>query len=74
MTSYLGLSDYRITVIGNDMPDCYIFCTVSHICPRYPYRWRVTDEHAVPGGATDVAANRQPGRGRRRAGWEGLGA
>jgi D-beta-D-heptose 7-phosphate kinase / D-beta-D-heptose 1-phosphate adenosyltransferase len=59
MTTYLDqLSDYRIAVIGDVMLDCYMSGTVSRISPEAPVPvMRVTDEHAVPGGAANVAAN-----------------
>jgi D-beta-D-heptose 7-phosphate kinase/D-beta-D-heptose 1-phosphate adenosyltransferase len=59
MSTYLDqLSDYRIAVIGDVMLDCYMSGTVSRISPEAPVPvMRVTDEHAVPGGAANVAAN-----------------
>jgi D-beta-D-heptose 7-phosphate kinase/D-beta-D-heptose 1-phosphate adenosyltransferase len=59
MTTYLEhLSDYRVAVIGDVMLDCYLSGTVSRISPEAPVPvMRVTDEHAVPGGAANVAAN-----------------
>jgi D-beta-D-heptose 7-phosphate kinase/D-beta-D-heptose 1-phosphate adenosyltransferase len=59
MTSYFDrLSDYRIAVIGDVMLDCYVSGTVNRISPEAPVPvMRVTDEHAVPGGAANVAAN-----------------
>ena len=59
MTTYLDhLSDYRVAVIGDVMLDSYMSGTVSRISPEAPVPvMRVTDEHAVPGGAANVAAN-----------------
>jgi D-beta-D-heptose 7-phosphate kinase/D-beta-D-heptose 1-phosphate adenosyltransferase len=59
MTTYFDrLSDYRIAVIGDLMLDCYMSGTVNRISPEAPVPvMRVTDEHAVPGGAANVAAN-----------------
>jgi len=59
MTTYLDrLSGYRVAVIGDVMLDCYMSGTVSRISPEAPVPvMRVTDEHAVPGGAANVAAN-----------------
>jgi D-beta-D-heptose 7-phosphate kinase/D-beta-D-heptose 1-phosphate adenosyltransferase len=59
MSNYLDrLADFRIAVIGDVMLDCYMSGTVSRISPEAPVPvMRVTDEHAVPGGAANVAAN-----------------
>lgn len=59
MTNYLdSLSASRVAVIGDVMLDCYLSGTVSRISPEAPVPvMRVTDEHAVPGGAANVAAN-----------------
>ena len=59
MSAYLErLSDYRVAVIGDVMLDCYMSGSVSRISPEAPVPvLRVTDEHAVPGGAANVAAN-----------------
>jgi len=59
MSSYLdSLSDYRVAVVGDVMLDCYLSGTVSRISPEAPVPvMRVTDEHSVPGGAANVAAN-----------------
>jgi D-beta-D-heptose 7-phosphate kinase/D-beta-D-heptose 1-phosphate adenosyltransferase len=59
MTIYLDhLSDRRVAVIGDVMLDCYLSGTVNRISPEAPVPvMRVTDEHAVPGGAANVAAN-----------------
>lgn len=59
MSNYLDrLSDYRVAVIGDVMLDCYLSGTVNRISPEAPVPvMRVTDEHSVPGGAANVAAN-----------------
>ena len=59
MTAHLDrLSNYRVAVIGDVMLDCYMSGTVSRISPEAPVPvMRVTDEHSVPGGAANVAAN-----------------
>ena len=59
MTFYLdNLSTCRVAVIGDVMLDCYLSGSVSRISPEAPVPvMRVTDEHAVPGGAANVAAN-----------------
>jgi len=59
MSAYLDrLPDYRVTVIGDVMLDCYMSGSVSRISPEAPVPvLRVTEERAVPGGAANVAAN-----------------
>jgi D-beta-D-heptose 7-phosphate kinase/D-beta-D-heptose 1-phosphate adenosyltransferase len=59
MSAFLDrLSDHRVAVIGDVMLDCYMSGTVSRISPEAPVPvMRVTDEHSVPGGAANVAAN-----------------
>ena len=59
MLTYLDLfPSFRIAVIGDVMLDCYMSGEVSRISPEAPVPvMRVCSEHAVPGGAANVAAN-----------------
>jgi len=52
------LQSSRIAVIGDVMLDCYMMGEVSRISPEAPVPvMRVVNEHSVPGGAANVAAN-----------------
>ena len=59
MQTYLDdFSKYRVAVIGDMMLDCYLAGEVTRISPEAPVPvMRVVSEHAVPGGAANVAAN-----------------
>ena len=51
-------SEQRILVVGDLMLDRYVAGTVNRISPEAPVPVvRVTGEHALPGGAANVAAN-----------------
>ncbi|UAK25002.1 D-glycero-beta-D-manno-heptose-7-phosphate kinase [Sphingomonas nostoxanthinifaciens] len=52
------IAGHRVAVIGDIMLDCYISGEVERLSPEAPVPvMRVRDEHSVPGGAANVAAN-----------------